>query len=262
MIRKRTKLRAVLFSLILILIFITFTAEGSTSEGSNDEFEQAKRQLKDGIRTYDEELLQDAKEVFIQLADKNPSDYVYAYYAALTYLSLCDLKNFEITKSTVKADKKRLKTKRISIAEEGLNYADRSIELNNDFSDSHRVKCALFSNMISGMFSGIRYGGMAEDEINIALKIEPNNALAKIEVAREYINKPGLLGGDVKKGIEILEKILKDNPEIEKGYTNLGIAYEEIGEREKAMKTFEHLLNINPENIEAKYNLDRLVSSK
>lgn len=255
MIGKRTKLRTALFSLILILIFITFTAEGG-----NDEFEQAKRQLKDGIRTYDEILLQDTKEIFIQLANKNPSDYVYPYYAALTYLSLCDLKNFEITKSTVKADKKRLKTKRISIAEEGLNYADRSIELNNDFSDSHRVKGALFSNMISGMFSGIRYGGMAEDEINIALKIEPNNALAKIEVAREYINKPGLLGGDVKKGIEILEKILKDNHEIEKGYVSLGIAYEEIGEREKSMNIFKQLLNLNPRNLEAKYYLERFTT--
>ncbi len=246
----------------LFVIFLIVSFNTTTSDAENNRFEQAKRQLKDGIRTYDEELLQDAKEVFIQLADNNPSDYVYAYYAALTYLSLCDLKNFEITKSTVKADKKRLKTKRISMAEEGLNNADRSIELNNDFSDSHRVKGTLFSNMISGMFSGIRYGGMAEDEINIALKIEPNNALAKIEVAREYINKPGLLGGNVKKGIEILEKILKDNPEKEKGYVSLGIAYEEIGEKEKAINTFEHLLNINPENIEAKYNLDRLVSSK
>jgi hypothetical protein len=37
---------------------------------------------------------------------------------------------------------------------------------------------------------------------------------------------------------------------------------EKIGENEKAVNTFERLLDLNPENIEAKYYLDRLVSTK
>ncbi|MFQ5714095.1 MAG: tetratricopeptide repeat protein [Candidatus Scalinduaceae bacterium] len=246
-------------SCISLFLFLNLSFIAITSEGKNDEFEQAKQHLKDGIRTYDEELLQDAKEVFIQLANKNPSDYVYPYYAALTYLSLCDLKNFEMVKSSIRAKKKALKKERIALAGEGIVYVDKSIKLNDNYSESHRVKGALISNRISGMISGIHYGNMAEDEINIALKIEPNNALAKIEVAREYINKPGLLGGNVKKGIEILEKILKDNPEIEKGYVSLGIAYKEIGEKEKAMNTFKRVLEINPDNLEAKFFLDQLM---
>jgi tetratricopeptide (TPR) repeat protein len=257
MIGERIKLRTVLFSLIFVPIFITFAAEGWS-----DDFEKAKQHLKDGICTYDEKLLQDAKEIFIQLADNNPSDYVYAYYVALAYLGLCDLKNFEIVKSSIKTKKKALKKERIALAEEGIVYADNSIKLNYNYSESHRVKGALISNRISGMISGIRYGNMAEDEINIALKIKPGNALAKIEIAREYIKKPAILGGDVKKGIEILNKVLIDNPELERGYLNLGIAHEKIGENEMAMNTFRQLLDLNPKNMEAKFYLERLMQSK
>lgn len=243
--------------LFLILSFIAIT-----SEGKNDRFEQAKQHLKDGIRTYDEKLLQDTKEIFIHLANKNPSDYIYAHYVALTYLSLCDLKNFEIVKSSIRVKKKALKKERIALAELGIVYADKSIKLNDNYSESHRVKGALISNKISGLISGMLNGRLAEDEINMALQIQPDNALAHIETARKFLNKPSIVGGDIEKGIETLNKILKDNPELERGYLNLGIAYEKRGENEKAMNIFKQLLNLNPRNIEAKYYLERLMQSK
>ena len=168
----------------------------------------------------------------------------------MAHLGLCDLKNYEIAQSSVK---KALKAKRVAIAEEGIPYADKSIALKSDFSDSHRVKGALISNRISGMFSGMRNGSLAEEEINMALQLDNNNAMAHIEEARKFINKPGLLGGNINKGIEILNNVIKDNPGLEKGYINLGIAYEEIGEKEKATNTFKRALEINPDNLEARF---------
>ena len=258
MMEKRTKLRTALFSLIFFTTFIiTYSARGG-----NDRFEQAKLYLDEGIRTYNEKLLQDAKEIFIQLANGNPSDYVYPYYVALNYLGLCDLKNFEMTKITSKSKKRSLKEERIALAEKGLIYADKSIELKDDYSESHRIKGTLIPNKISGMFSAMSLGRLAEEEINLALKFDRKNALAHIEIARKYLNKLAIAGGDIGKGITILNKVLKDNPELERGHLNLGIAYEKIGENEKAVNTFERLLDLNPENIEAKYYQDRLVSMK
>ena len=109
------------------------------------------------------------------------------------------------------------------------------------------------------MVSGMRNGSLAEKYIDIALVIDKNNSMARIENARMYINKPGILGGNVNKGIEIIRNVIKDNPELEKGYVNLGIAYEENGELEKAINTFKRLLEINPDNPEARFYLDQLM---
>ena len=85
--------------------------------------------------------------------------------------------------------------------------------------------------------------------------------MAQIENARMYINKPGILGGDINKGIEIIRNVVIDNPELEKGYTNLGAAYLENGEVENAINIFKRLLEINPDNPEARFFLDQLTST-
>ncbi len=247
---------------ISIFFFLAIYLVAGTSEAENDRFEQAKKHLDNGIHTYSEQLLHDAKKIFLQLIKENPSDYIYVHYVALTHLEFCDLKNFEIAKCSVKKEKKALKAERVAIAEEGIPYADKSITLKSDFSDSHRVRGALISNRISGMFSGMRNGGLAEEEIDMALQIDDKNAMAHIENARKFINKPGLLGGDINKGIEILNTVVKDNPGLEKGYINLGIAYQKNGEAEKAINTFKRLLEINPDNPEARFFLDQLMFSK
>ena len=247
---------------ILFLAFLIVSFNTIVSDAGNDRFEQAKKYLDKGVNTHNEQLVQDEKGIFIQLSKDNSSNYEYAHYVALSYLGLCDLKNFEIEQSPVKKVKKALKAKRVAIAEEGLPFADKSIELNDNFSESYRVRGALLSNKISGMFSGMKNGSLAEEAIDLALLIDENNPMALIENARMYINKPGILGGDVNKGIEIIKNVLKDNPELEKGYVNLGMAYVEKVEVENAINIFKRLLEINPENPEARFFLDKLTLTK
>ncbi len=246
--------------LLLISLIVSFNAIASDAESAK--FEQAKKYLDKGVDTYNEQLLQDAKKIFIQLGKENPSDYEYGYYTALSYLGLCDIKNFEIEQSTVKKAKKALKAKRVAIAEEGIPFADKSIELNDNFSESYRVRGALISNRISGMFSGMKNGSLAEEDIDIALQIDENNPMARIENARMYINKPGILGGDINKGIEIIRNVIIDNPELEKGYVTLGLAYIENVEIQNAINIFKRLLELNPSNPEALFFLDRLKLTK
>ena len=247
---------------ILLSIFLLVSFHAIVAGAGGDSFEQAKKYLDKGINTYNEQLLQDAKKIFIQLSKDNPSDYEYAHYVASTYLGLCDLKNFEIEQSAVKKVKKALKAKRVAIAEEGMPFADKSIELNDNFSESYRVRGALISNKISGMISGMKNGSLAEEDIDIALQIDGKNPMALIENARMYINKPGILGGDVNKGIEIITNVIKDNPKLEKGYVNLGLAYIENVEIQNALNIFSRLLEINPSNPEALFFLDKLKLTK
>ncbi len=245
---------------ILIIFSLAICLVACTSKAGNDRFEQAKKHLDKGINTYNEQLLQDAKKIFIQLSKDNPTDHKYAHYVALAYLGLCDLKNFEIEQSPVKKVKKALKAERVAIAEEGVPFADKSIALNDNFSESYRVRGTLISNKISGMISGMKNGSLAEEDIDIALQIDENNPMARIENARMYINKPGILGGDINKGIEIIRNVIIANPGLEKGYTNLGAAYVENGEVENAINIFKRLLEINPDNPEGRFFLDKLTS--
>ena len=247
---------------ILLSVFLLVSFNAIILYAGDDRFEQAKKYLDKGINTYNEQLLQDAKKIFIQLSKDNPSGYEYTHYVASAYLGLCDLKNFEIEQSTVKKVKKALKAKRVAIAEEGMPFANKSIELNDNFSESYRVRGALISNKISGMISGMKNGSLAEEDIDIALQLDENNPMARIENARMYINKPGILGGDVNKGIEIISNVIKDNPELEKGYVNLGLAYIENVEIQNAINIFTRLLEINPSNPEAMFFLDKLKLTK
>ncbi len=180
---------------IPIILSLAICLVADTSEAGNDRFEQAKKHLDDGIHTYNEQLLHDARKIFLQLIKENPSDYIYVHYVALTHLGLCDLKNFEIAQSAVKKEKKALKAERVDIAEEGLPFADKSIELNDNFSESYRVRGALISNRISGMVSGMRNGSLAEEDIDIALQIDENNPKAHIENARNLLTHPGCSEG-------------------------------------------------------------------
>lgn len=245
--------------LMIISVFLCIASVGNTEI---NKFELAKQQLNSGVRSYNMKLLEMAKRTFIELGNEDTSNYLYPYYTGLAYLEICNIKNFEIDKSKDISEKKAKKTERVVIAEEGLMFIDKSIELKNDDSDAYRVKGALISYKISGMISGMRYGGQAEDAINAALKFNPDNVLAKIETARKLIYNPAIAGGDLKEGIKILNEIIKGNPQVERGYILLGLAYEWLKEKEKAINTYKSALDINPLNTEAKFYYDELISTK
>ncbi|MDR4506290.1 MAG: tetratricopeptide repeat protein [Candidatus Scalindua sp.] len=257
---QNSSIKKVLSSFLFFSLYTVLSIHAATAE--TDSFESAEQLLREGMRMYDTKQIQKAKEIFVEQADRKPADHVSAYYAALSYLALCDVKNFEMRKSPNKAEMKARKEERVILAEEGLTYADRSIELKKDFSESHRVKGALLSNKISGMVSGMRNGKLAEEEITHALKIDNKNIMAQIENARMFINKPRILGGNTQKGIEILTTVIKDFPGLEKGYLNLGIVYYENGKEELAVDTFKKLLEINPDNPEARYFVNHLTILK
>ncbi len=68
---------------MLFLVFLILSFNAVVSDAGNDRFEQAKKYLEKGTKMYNEQLLQDAKKIFIQLSKDNPSDYEYAHYVAL-----------------------------------------------------------------------------------------------------------------------------------------------------------------------------------
>jgi len=248
--------------ILVIAISLSLTLYCTGTIAGTTKFEEAKQLLKDGARTYNTEQLEKAKGLFIEISNEEASNYLYPYYVSLTYLELCNIKNYEVEKSKERAEQKVRKAERVALARKGELFSGKSIALNANFSESHRVNGALISYQISGMISGMRYGSKAEESIKKALELDPGNPLAILETARKLIYSPAIVGGDLNGGMKILNNIIKTNPEIEKAYILLGIAYGWLKDKDQAIKTFKDVLAINPANIEAQLFIDDITASK
>ena len=98
--------------------------------------------------------------------------------------------------------------------------------------------------------------GMVDEAISIlqdGLSRNPTYTLAKIILGRAYYMK-----GDIKEAIKILEGTYDDAKDSENTNLYLGHCYKKLGEIDKAMKYYETVHKINPENKEAKQEIEAL----
>ncbi len=98
--------------------------------------------------------------------------------------------------------------------------------------------------------------GMIDEAISIlndGLTRNPNYTLGKIILGRAYYLK-----GDTEKARETLENIYEQAKESENENLYLGHIYKKLGDFEKAIKFYEATLKINPNNKEARQELDLL----
>lgn len=83
------------------------------------------------------------------------------------------------------------------------------------------------------------------------LDFEPDNDNAKIQIAEIYVQS----GQEPMKGIEILKKIVEQDPEHVQALTTLGRFSLQSGQYDKAKERLEKVLQIEPNNTEAIYFL-------
>ncbi len=98
--------------------------------------------------------------------------------------------------------------------------------------------------------------GMVDEAISIlkdGLNRNPNYTLAKIILGRAYYLK-----GETEQALKTLEEIYEQAKESENENLYLGHIHKKLGDYEKAIKFYEATLKINPENKEAKQELNLL----
>ncbi|MEO0205906.1 MAG: tetratricopeptide repeat protein [candidate division WOR-3 bacterium] len=98
--------------------------------------------------------------------------------------------------------------------------------------------------------------GMIDEAISIlkdGLNRNPNYTLAKIILGRAYYMK-----GETDQALKTLEEIYEQAKESENENLYLGHIYKKLGDYEKAIRFYEATIKINPENKEAKQELDLL----
>ncbi|MCX7994910.1 MAG: tetratricopeptide repeat protein [candidate division WOR-3 bacterium] len=98
--------------------------------------------------------------------------------------------------------------------------------------------------------------GMIDEAISIlkdGLSRNPNYTLGKIILGRAYYLK-----GDIEEALKILEEIYEQAKESESENLYLGHIHKRLGNYEKAIQFYEATLRINPENKEARQELELL----
>lgn len=86
------------------------------------------------------------------------------------------------------------------------------------------------------------------------------NSISKNITLKLLTNSGGRLleDGKLQEAIEIFKFIVSEDPALPYGYEGLGEAYMKIGDREKAIKNYQKLLDLNPEDNNAKEMLEKL----
>jgi len=145
-----------------------------------------------------------------------------------------------------------------SAAERGIKSAEKAVALKGDSAEYHRMLGTLCGQVIpANPLSGLKYGKCALDEVNKAIQLNPNFAEGYLShgVGNYYL--PPAFGGGVELAVKDFEKAIQLNPKLAEAHLWLGVALRKLNRNTDARKSFAKALELNPNRIWAKQQLDK-----
>jgi len=185
-----------------------------------------------------------------KIEKKTQPEFLYYYFLARNYINFANL--YEQTQ-----DKENIKR----YLEEALSLSRKSIEHKKDFSDTHRLLSDIYGRLIplkNPAIYGMLYGPRANKEVELAIKLNPQNPEAYLSRGTSYFFTPVVFGGNKKKALEYFEKAVSVCPDYYMSYMWIGIWYLKRGEKDKAKWYFKKSLELKPNFGWAIYELKRL----
>jgi tetratricopeptide (TPR) repeat protein len=143
-------------------------------------------------------------------------------------------------------------------AEAGIKDAERAVALKPDNAEYNRMLGTLCGQVIpANPMSALKYGKCALDSVNKALQLNPNFAEGYLShgVGNYYL--PPAFGGGVELAVKDFEKAIQLNPKLADAHMWLGIALRKLNHNAEARKAFARSLELNPNRIWAKQQLDK-----
>lgn len=152
----------------------------------------------------------------------------------------------------------------IDLINEGQGALEQSVRMLPDYSDAHRALASLYSLIIpiKGGMAGANYGGKINSLLKKALRLDPDNALAHIEVAVNYYYTPEAWGGDLSKAEQSIRKAMDLDPDNPSVYVYLGLILSEQGRNPEGIEVMEQGLEKFPGHGELTRNLGDLKKKK
>lgn len=237
------------FLLLTLLLILQISLIADESIDSLIIFLKVEQQ--EALNNADLKKFNDITNKLERLSTFEEKEWLINYYLAYNYYRM----------SSIAQDKEESK----KFISEAKKYIDKSIELKDDFAESHALYSSILGFEISfkpqlAMVNGIKSG----QEIEKAHKFEVDNPRVCLIDGMMTLHKPPMFGGGadnaitkLKKAIELFETEPEDigiYPDwgMDEVYIWLGVSYEKKEEKSKALEFYKNAIEVNPDNGWAK----------
>jgi Lipoprotein NlpI, contains TPR repeats len=169
------------------------------------------------------------------------------YRAALAYSYLAEVAQELHDKGGVKR-----------AAEAGIRSAERAVALKPEVAEYRRILGTLYGQIVPvNLLLGLSYGKKSQDAIAKAIELDPKSAAAYVSrgVGNYYV--PSSLGGGIDLAIRDFQKAIELNPKSDEAYLWLGLALRKSNRNAEARKAFSRSLELNPNRVWTKQQLDK-----
>ncbi|MCD6450337.1 MAG: hypothetical protein J7L34_07520 [Thermotogaceae bacterium] len=131
--------------------------------------------------------------------------------------------------------------------EKAIEYADKAIELNENYAYAYFVKGAAIGRLAqyAGIVKSLFLLGDFDKSLKKAIELNPKCFRAYVAMGMRYRDVPWPMRS-YKKAEEYLKKAIEIEPKYINSYLELGILYEVWNKRDKAIEMFEKVLEMPP----------------
>jgi tetratricopeptide (TPR) repeat protein len=147
-------------------------------------------------------------------------------------------------------------------AQAGIDAANKTVSMKPDSSEYQRILGTLCGQMISSSsLAGLKYGKCALDSVNKAIELDPKSSMAYLShgVGNYYL--PQAFGGGIDLAIKDFRKSIELNSKNAEAWLWLGVALRRSNQPAEADKAFTQSLQINPNRVWAKQQLEKTPGS-
>jgi len=147
-------------------------------------------------------------------------------------------------------------------AQAGMDAANKAVSMKPDSAEYQRLLGTLCGQMVSSSsLAGLKYGKCALDSVNKAIELDPKSSMAYVShgVGNYYL--PSAFGGGIDLAIKDFRKAIDLNPKNADAWLWLGVALRKSNQAAEAQKAFERCLEINPNRVWAKQQLEKTPGS-
>ena len=221
-------------------VFITIAALFATSAFNDSELIKARdRQDRAAL----EKLAGDLRS----LADKDQKDAAAQYRFALAESYFAEV-----------AIETRDKAAAKNAAQTGIDAAERAVNLKGDSSEYQRLLGTLCGQAVSAnTLAALKYGKCALNSVNRAIELDPKSSINYLShgVGNYYL--PPAFGGGIELAIKDFRKAIELNPKNADAWLWLGVALRKDNQHAEAHKAIAKSLELNPNRLWAKQQLDK-----
>jgi len=151
------------------------------------------------------------------------------------------------------------KKKSEAYAEAGVEPARKAVSQNDSKAEYHRLLGELCGQVIPAnpLMGTLKYGQCAREEINKAIQLDGNLALAYVSRGVGNFYLPSSMGGGVDLALKDVDKAISLNPNLAEAYLWKGVMLRKASRNLEARRAFEKALQLDSHRVWAKEQLDK-----